>query len=568
MAKRDESVLETYDRIFGKDPLLLAEGSQKAYGRGLLKHLLINRTISTSVPHFVNLHNAKSRRGFLRSDREPPPPPSATVRRHYLDALIHRRSLSRGDFLALKNITMVCDGALTHRRLTADFCDHEAAVRQLEEKKAGSPIDCRLRIAAIGRRVRISKIPNIGHLDEDLCALPEVAERVITDLPEDAGVKQLGRTKPVRRADGTGWHQAVMTHIKQALGHRCHVVLLPEFALPSANDESHKDGIDEVIKKLSETAQQDHFLFAGSRHEGSYNRGLIFSRQNGKVSNKWWHYKVASARNLGENILGPYGDKIPSYLTTFRFHDDVDGHFAITVAICYDAFDPTMFLNLILQAVTSDADFLDKIILVPSFNPSEDFVALLRDLSFLARCPVVYVNGLHGNAKMFVCGFAISDLTRNLPEVRSSLTKMIAKIRKKFSAAARAVGRDISKNRTSRRRRQQRKEMNDLKNKLAELENLQSGLSVLADSHAFDHLITVEHCAECRAGGDHKDSICNGDVLYYNIDIGLLSALTRFRTKYFQDDTFLPEPLRVVELDRARKWMESRSRKRGLITHA
>ena len=89
----------------------------------------------------------------------------------------------------------------------------------------------------------------------------------------------------------------------------------------------------------------------------------------------------------------------------------------IGIAVCYDAFDPTTFLSLLIQARTDGSDHVPKILLVPSFNPSRDFVALLRDLSFLARCAVVYVNALHGDAEMFVCGFSITDFANRPSEM-------------------------------------------------------------------------------------------------------------------------------------------------------
>jgi len=61
--------------------------------------------------------------------------------------------------------------------------------------------------------------------------------------------------------------------------------------------------------------------------------------------------------------------------------------------------------------VSTDDEIRPRMMLVPSFNTSIDFVALLRDLSFLSRSMVVYVNGLHGDAKMYICGFAVSDFT-------------------------------------------------------------------------------------------------------------------------------------------------------------
>src|SRR6185312_11081533 len=82
----------------------------------------------------------------------------------------------------------------------------------------------------------------------------------------------------------------------------------------------------------------------------------------------------------------------------------------ITVAICFDSFDPSTFLSIVFNSAYHAAALHHRIILVPSFNTSTKFVELLRDLSFLTKCTVIYVNSLHGDARTFIGGIAIRDI--------------------------------------------------------------------------------------------------------------------------------------------------------------
>jgi hypothetical protein len=563
-------VTKTYRRIFGDDPLLLKEQSQLDYGRAMLEHILLHRPLTTSRPQAVDLHSNESRREFMEhANPSAPPPPDPDLEARYWEKRRLRERMDEADLKKLRNTTMVSDSTTTKSRIDNAFRNHQEIEGSLppEQKEAFAR---RLRIAAVGYRVKVSRIPNQGHFQEELCFLPGIVDAPVPGITEYYCNSQLGRTHPLQYPERVRrWTNAVVSNINTALERKSQIVLLPEFGLPSpltppderAHDASARGGqqseVDEVvdaIKDASVRATRDHFLFAGTRHEERYNRGLIFSKRAGDVADEWWHYKAASARGLGENIMGPFGTKLPSYTTNIDFLTD---EASITVAVCYDTYDPTMFLNLTLDGVFAVKDFIPRIILVPSFNPSDDFVELLRDLSFVARCTVIYVNGLHGDARMFVCGFALADFANHLGEVMESAKKrrveLVEEIRLESDdfAHKRVAERGVARTRAAGRKTSyKRKSLESLERLLLDLQEFES-------RRDLDNIITIEHCPKCASGGHTEDDLqCSRDILYYNIDVSLIRSLTRFRFGYFGNDDFLPEPFRWDRLDEARKQRE------------
>ena len=560
MPPEDESVSAKYAEIFSRDPLLLEVKNQNEYGIALLHNLLVHRTVATCYPEPVDLHDPNRERAFARPNPTYPSPFPVDLQQRFKNARLLRDQLSEEDFNLLRNLTMVCDGRLTRRRLNT-FLNPDAAKADLKAVNARSTLERRLRIATVGFRVKISRIADRTLVNEDLCALPERLASTITDLPETSDIRQLGRTKRLPTSVGQGWGNTIETHIRKALARRSHIVLLPEFALPGVNHQAPVP-IEQKILEVSRQAPGDHFLFAGTRHEGGYNRGLIYYKSDGKVSEEWWHYKVASARSLGENIIGPFGRSFPVYRTHFKLADGKELDLDIMVAVCYDAFDPTMFLNLVLQAAKGDRDFQNTVILVPSFNPSDEFVELLRDLSFLAACPVVYVNGLHGDAKMFLCGFALSDLRESRDGLLARLEQVITALEGERLEENRQYKEACRANPAHVRTPQQRRAVEKLRHRSDHLVSFRSLLESLVSSRALDHLITVEHCGDCEGKTHTDDYHCHKDILYYNIDVELLGALRQFRQHYFMHDEFLPRPFRARQLARAAQQMERRRAKR------
>src|SRR5262249_53376938 len=144
--------------------------------------------------------------------------------------------------------------------------------------------------------------------------------------------------------------------------------------------------------------------------------------------------------------------------------------YEITVAICFDVYDPTVFLSLVLKHVKNLSEYQKTIVLVPSFNPSPDFVELLRDLSFLAQCPVIYVNWLHGDARAFVCGFAISALVRRLPAVKEGIRARIAELESDVDVEQRAFAAEASRSSAYDREEEAQRQVAFRRNRLAALQ--------------------------------------------------------------------------------------------------
>ena len=567
-------IAKRYHAIFAADPLLLKAKSQADYSESLLNHLLLKRTLNAFSPMLVNLDDLEEREMFwTRYAREEPCPPTELIDR-YRESRAAREALGKDDRDALEAVAMVSRGEETKKRKT--FPTHKGAIKKLARDKARSKIAGRLRIAAVGYRVQVSRLDGTFLMGEELSVLPVQKRKLAEPSKERAAEIELGRTVAGPARTIAEWKAAIRSHVEIALKRKCHFIVLPEFALPP--DISARNPIENDLKEVSARGDTaDHFMFAGSRHEGGSNKGLVIAKLNQNSCKPWWHHKVASARGLGENIFGPFGTKRPSYAARFRIAKGEKPNFPIDIAICYDAFDPTVFLSLILQSIViTDGEVRPRIMLVPSFNTSRDFVALLRDLSFLSRSTVVYVNGLHGDAKMYVCGFAISDFMD-----RTKVDRM----RKQLLARAASLNARRQKLlSTPNLRPNEAREVNSLNRRARAAELLELQLKALQDAGALDCLITLEGAPKSKAVHDRFDP---SDLLFYNVDMGLINALVGFRADYFGSDSFLPKPfhydalrtaavelrdrvakIRELEEQRWRKRRAKPSRKASRVTDA
>jgi hypothetical protein len=548
--------------IFKDDPFLLKGASQRAFGRALLKNVLVRRTALSGSTDLVDLYNPTSRP--TRGPTTPPGPPPADLVRRYLQSRIQRTELSEEDREALMRITMLARGERTRRRLHPvpgkdgiglkdKFLTHDEARKDL----AGEAVDLdhRLRVAAVGFRVKISKLVDNAYLFEDLCVLEQLPyPQPIVGIPDDAGISQLGRTKKAHASQRRHWHRwidSVCGHVQAALDRDSHFILLPEFALPPEIDPSFdiEARIRQRCKPKAGAQRHAHFIFAGSRHEGGVNRGLVLHGKDPEQPHPTeWHYKVASARSLGENILGPRSDVYSSYETEVQVNGEAFP-FHVTVAICYDTFDPSTFLSLVLHTAKRVKYETEQIILVPSFNPSEQFVELLRDLSFLTSSTVVYINSLHGDAKAFIYGFAVSDLLdKSSDELVDQIAHHMIELRHRRTDAQHDI-RDANRRGDTAAADEAHKRAGLLRDQLSKLKALQDGIRALQNDGGLRHLITVERCDDCVRGSHRDDYDCRTDILYYNIDARLLKTLQDWRTGYFLlDESFLPEPFHHDEL--------------------
>jgi hypothetical protein len=242
---------------------------------------------------------------------------------------------------------MVMNPNATQKRIQF-YAEHDDAKKEL--RRARSSLDKRIRIAAVGYRVRISAIPEQALLGEQLCPLAPIKDQPIAEgLREAVGIGEIGRTRAPDGSDVQEWADTVVRYIEHAHRRKSHVIVLPEFTMPVA--DKSKPPFDERLAGACASAQYDHFIFGGSRHEGGYNRGMVFQTKSKTPNQKWsWHYKVASARTLGENILGPSHNMIASYPSYINLPDKRAVDLAISIALCYDAFDPSVFLGLVRQA--------------------------------------------------------------------------------------------------------------------------------------------------------------------------------------------------------------------------
>jgi hypothetical protein len=541
---RGSVVKAKYDRIFNADPLLLLEDNQRDYGKAILQHLLIYRPQTTSQAYLLDLHSSTSRANFGRQASTAAAPP-AGIARSYNVARRDRQDPGKADFDTLKDITMVSRGSFTHDRTQGHYPSHSSQAAFLKTKPD------RVRIAAVGYRLKVSKLDEQSYLSEDLATMTQQRDSQVPNAKEArllAADNQLGRT--VSDDHGlTAWETAIIELVKRTIQRESEIILLPEFTLPPARSAS---SFESRLQAVCASARHDFFLFSGSRHEERYNRGWIFSRNGSVAQDKLqshWHYKIASARGLGENILGPHSTSLPSYRTNIRIANNCA---SVVVAVCYDTYDPTVFLNLVLDGVRADEDYIPKIILVPAYNPGSDFVELLRDLSFLAQCTVVYVNGLHGDAQAFVCGVRLLDIVEHLPLLLTSLTDK-----------ATVIGQELQDEDSEFQRRKvadprhvrSNEEVDWIEEKRrlqGSLQTLHNALLLLQANSDLTALITIEDCWDCD-NGHHQlgDRLCFRDILYYNIDRKLLSALSDFRAEFFSNDDFLPEPFRRKNLGEA-----------------
>lgn len=583
MAEEFRGVNTVYNEIFAKDPLLLDEGHQRAFGEQILRNLLVERAVKTSLPRSVTLSSESSRNEFKRQEAPPADGPKSAVQNQYFDSLRMREPLDSKTIESLKPITMVSDAKHTAERATKTkyLEDHERAEKMCD--KTESPLQSRLRFAAIGYRVSISKIPGGGFLDEELCPILPAPHRIsLTEYPENKSTQKLRRTKLRELTKQPSWFAIIIDHIKHALNKGSHIVLLPEFGLPP---NVSKTAVEEAISLVADKFKHPFFLFSGTRHEGIHNRGFVLTRNTSETigreekedKRRWWHYKTASARGLGENIMGPQNAKAPSYrfsLPSPLGNDDVL-EYRVFVAICYDVFDPTAFINYVIGCADAQGRWHESIILVPSFNPAQEFVHALRDLSFIAECPVMYVNGLHGDAKLFLYGIDVTDLLeieRNSAEgAGGEQTSRIEKSIGAMSAALRTEQRNVRAEldgleealipndlfgAVDLRKDQLRNRLKQIVVKIDALNVLHSDLNHMRAKGALKYLITVERCDDCAKPGHGGAAYCANDILYYNLDPELLEILKRFRQNYFLDDAFLPSPFRKKETDKVRELID------------
>jgi hypothetical protein len=114
--------------------------------------------------------------------------------------------------------------------------------------------------------------------------------------------------------------------------------------------------------------------------------------------------KNSPARKLGEYIDVEGKIELDVFVTDFG---------VVSVLICYDAFEPSIFLSAVrmyYESMGKKGGFYHQgidIFFIPSFNRSQKFVDMCRVLSSETNSMVVYVSGderCEDKSKIFVCG--------------------------------------------------------------------------------------------------------------------------------------------------------------------
>jgi hypothetical protein len=114
--------------------------------------------------------------------------------------------------------------------------------------------------------------------------------------------------------------------------------------------------------------------------------------------------KKSPARKLGEYIDANGKIELDVFVTELG---------VVAVLICYDAFDPTIFLSAVrmyLESLERNGGFVHQaidIFFIPAFNRSQKFVDMCQTLSRETNSIVVYVSGddrCEVKSNVFVCG--------------------------------------------------------------------------------------------------------------------------------------------------------------------
>ena len=526
-----------YKIIFQEDPLLLNDFSLRVYAKSLLRHTLVFRS---AIAEKTGTDDPPDMNGLdpdlFDADRV------AELYRRY-SASISKRTrlwLEPKDEAFLRKVTMKSDGGRTNNRLTPSI-----PKVSVTDEATGD-----IRIAAVGYRVKMARTES-PHFEECLGPLNITEGSPILD-GEAVTYGLAGRTQVLDREKRLrSWWQEIQKLLHLSLESNADIVFFPEFALPP--DETSSDGngaltAEEVFKSaVRDDGKDDCLVFSGTRHEGLYNRGLVLQKETGNVGSASWHYKIASARNLRENIITDSDHKIKKYKLKYELKSkvnvnsgDPDQYAEILIPICYDTFDPSIFQSYLHAALRGEDDTI-RIFLVPSFNPSQDFIALLRDLSFLTQSVIVYLDALHGDSYMFICGFDMHDfayqnrretLIKSVANRCESLSAQLKEI-KRCSELANRLGKHFTADEVSHHKKIRRQE--------TVIRDLHGKLERHAASGTFENIVKTFKSRTGLPSSEVKISL--EDVLIYDLDLGFVHDLMEFRERYFEAEEYLPSSI-------------------------
>jgi predicted amidohydrolase len=230
------------------------------------------------------------------------------------------------------------------------------------------------------------------------------------------GLRVSGATQGEDRYRQDQWIRRNEWAIDEALKAGANVICLGEFDFPPHDIEGTVNPPGESASAIERHRQwitdrlmqhgKSTLVFAGSSHEwtdhGCVNTGEVFIADDdgrGLRVHHEQHRKRVAAGGLREVLTQVTSPILPYFGTSLG---------NIAVLICIDAFDPGVIMSMV-----ASSRGIDRIgmILVPSYNPSEQLVLSCQQLSYLANCCVVYVNAMrtarHDKAQAFLSGIRL-----------------------------------------------------------------------------------------------------------------------------------------------------------------
>jgi hypothetical protein len=152
---------------------------------------------------------------------------------------------------------------------------------------------------------------------------------------------------------------------------------------------------------------------------------------------------------------------------------------------------------------------------------------------------------------MFICGFSVSEILNRRSQIVERVASMKEELEIAIAEEDKTFRERVSKDSSADRTPEEKKQVSDWDDMLIGLDRIHSVMSELEESGGLDHLITIEALPPDPKNSSGVTGRTPDDILYYNIDIGFLTALRLYRRYFFCGDKFLPKPFHYEELSTA-----------------
>ena len=253
-----------------------------------------------------------------------------------------------------------------------------------------------------------------AHIEFDKGEAPEALAELTPKMFE--GINML------THADGfsfAAYRADYLAKIDKAIGeHGANLICLGELAYPHPGRHLPEYKKHELFEKeLQDRADKHRVVIIGGSYHCIYrqsNECRIFlpreldadnhpeSEENGASVSPRDYTKRVPALSLREVIRRYPGTDFPYYHTPFGY---------LALLICLDSFDPGLFLRFLSWHADwspnnrSHCQAMD-VICIPSFSTNDKGADVAKDLSFVCRCIVVYVDTKYCNpsSEIYVCG--------------------------------------------------------------------------------------------------------------------------------------------------------------------